>query len=541
MDVQLPDGTVIQGVPDGMSKADLTAKLKSNGYDVSKLEAPKDEPWQAKLGRQVLNAGAGAVRGAGSIGATLMTPYDLFAGNTKSIGNPERRAAMDEGLQTLGADTSSMAYQGGKLAGEIAGTAGAGGAVGNVLGRMGAAPALVDAVTTAGMSAKGAGIGARAAGGAINGAISAGMINPEDAGLGATVGGALPVAIKGAGLLSNKAGSATRKLFEGNVSDEVATLAKRAKELGIDIPADRLTNSRPLNAMAEGLKYVPFSGRAGTEDLMNSQLNKALSKTFGQDSSNVTMALRKANDKLGMEFDNVLSKNGVKVDKELLTGLADVYNKAEKELGSDALKPIASKIDELMTKGQSGLIDGQAAYNIKKDLDRIGRGNTTSAFHALELKGQLMDALNRSLGPDKAAAFAKTRQHYGNMLALEKLAKNGVEGEVSAARLANLPNINNQPLQELADIAAQFVKSRESQHGGAQRALVGLAGATVGGVPGLAAGATAGRIANSALNSNTIKSLMLGEKLPKNKLAQLLESPEAQQMLLRSAPAISAQ
>jgi len=37
MDVRLPDGTVIKGVPDGMSKADLTAKLAKNGYDVSKL------------------------------------------------------------------------------------------------------------------------------------------------------------------------------------------------------------------------------------------------------------------------------------------------------------------------------------------------------------------------------------------------------------------------------------------------------------------------------------------------------------------------
>lgn len=40
MDVRLPDGTVIRGVPDGMSKADLTAKLARNGYDVAKLGAP---------------------------------------------------------------------------------------------------------------------------------------------------------------------------------------------------------------------------------------------------------------------------------------------------------------------------------------------------------------------------------------------------------------------------------------------------------------------------------------------------------------------
>jgi enamine deaminase RidA (YjgF/YER057c/UK114 family) len=45
MDVRLPDGTVIRGVPDGTSKADLTAKLARNGYDVSKLGGlPSDVP-----------------------------------------------------------------------------------------------------------------------------------------------------------------------------------------------------------------------------------------------------------------------------------------------------------------------------------------------------------------------------------------------------------------------------------------------------------------------------------------------------------------
>jgi hypothetical protein len=69
------------------------------------------------------------LRGAGSIGATLLTPYDLVAGNTKSIGNPERRQAMTDALQTMGADTQSLAFQGGKLGGEIAGTLGIGSAL----------------------------------------------------------------------------------------------------------------------------------------------------------------------------------------------------------------------------------------------------------------------------------------------------------------------------------------------------------------------------------------------------------------------------
>jgi hypothetical protein len=40
MDVRLPDGTIIKGVPDGMSKADLTTNLQANGYDVNKLAVP---------------------------------------------------------------------------------------------------------------------------------------------------------------------------------------------------------------------------------------------------------------------------------------------------------------------------------------------------------------------------------------------------------------------------------------------------------------------------------------------------------------------
>jgi hypothetical protein len=190
----------------------------------------------------------------------------------------------------------------------------------------------------------------------------------------------------------------------------------------------------------------------------------------------------------------------------------------------------------LVSKGASGVIDGQAAYNIKRTLDRIGRGNTPTAYHALELKGVLMDALNRSLGPAEAQAFAQTRQQYGNMLALEKLAKNGVEGEISVARLANLKNINNQPLQELADIAAQFVKPREGQHGAMQRAVVGLGAGVAGGLPGMAAVGAGGRAVNTALNSNALRALALGQPAAPNPIQQLLANQEMQQLGYRAAP-----
>lgn len=501
------------------------------------------------------NLVAGAVRGAGSIGATLLAPYDMskdaLAGKGLSLqSNRERRAGMDGGLEALGAQPDSLMYQGGKLAGEIAGTAGAGGVLANGARAIGATRAMsglepiVNGVArgleTGGfrvgeLAGTGLGTATRIGTGAATGGAAAGLVNPSDTGTGVLIGGGLP----GATQLAGKAGNAVRKaVVGGGASPEVAQLAQRAKELGIEIPADRMVDSKPLNALASSLNYIPLSGRTGTENAMNSQLNRALSKTFGQDSSNVTMALRKAETALGGEFDRVLSSNAVNVDQQLMEELAASANRASRELGADGARIIGNQVDDILAKAGEGAIDGQAAYNIKKTLDQIGRRNSPEAFYANDLKKALMGALNRSLGPEEAKAFQGVRQQYGNMLDLQKLAKNGVEGEISVARLANMKDIGNPQMQELADIAAQFVKPREGAHGAAQRVFgAGGAGVTAGlaalGVPGAAAMAVGaggvmagGRMANKALNSNALRDMLLN--------APAVE-PEALNLLSRGA------
>ena len=126
-----------------------TADAKALADEIRKMRSAQASPAPAATEESggfmqgVGNLGAGLVRGAGSIGATLLTPYDLAVGNTKSIGNPERRAGMDAGLQSLGAEPDSWMYKGGKLGGELAGTFGTGGALANVATR--AAPAAAAA------------------------------------------------------------------------------------------------------------------------------------------------------------------------------------------------------------------------------------------------------------------------------------------------------------------------------------------------------------------------------------------------------------
>ena len=542
--IDVPGMGVVE-FPDGMTDAQIVDAIKRNSAPERSLPA--------RIGQQVGNYAGGLVRGAGSLGATILAPLDIasdaLAGKGLSLeSNRQRRASMDEFMRDRGVETDSLAYGAGKLTTELGGTLGVGGALAKgaaaVPGVAKAVPNLLTSIGSAGMKAGPAATGivggtrnalTRAAGGAITGGASAGLVNPDDAGTGALVGGLAPGAMKLAGAAGNLVGRGARAAV-GTVSPDVAALAKRAKALGIEIPADRLVDSKPLDAVASGLNYVPFSGRASTERKMGEQLNRAASRLMGQDTPNINKALRDADVALGAKFETTLKSTGVQFDKQLLDDVSAVYNTAQKELGSDALKAISSQLDDLIEKGRSGVIDGQAAYNIKRTLDRIGRRNAPEAFHALELKRALMDGLNRSLGPDGARAFAATRQQYGNMLALEKLAKNGVEGEISVARLANLRNINNEPLQELADIAAQFVKPREGQHGAMQRAVVGLTAGAAGGPLGLAATVATGRAGNTALNSNVMRQLMLGER--PNALRALTD-PRLQQLGYRAAPVAS--
>jgi hypothetical protein len=550
--ITAPDGTVYKVTgPEGSTEAQALEQVKAQ--HAAKAPVTADKPKQSMpVGMQTMtNIGGGILRGAGSIGATILAPIDAAARaigvQNDFIGRTDRRDAMDNALQGAGVETDSLAYAGGKLGAEIAGTLGAGGAIANAAARVpgvaAAAPNLLQSIRTAGMSSGTGGVMQnallRAAGGATSGAASAGLVNPSDVAQGGVIGAVAPNAIKVAGAVGGGIGKVARKVLP-QASDEVAALAKRAAELGIDVPADRLVDSKPLNAVAASLNYVPLSGRAGTEAKMAKQLDRALSRTFGQDSENVTQALRKASSALGGQFDTVLQNNSVKITPAFKQALAEAEDRATNELGAEGAGIIHKQIAAILSKGTTGEIDGQAAYNIKKTLDRIGARNTSEAFYARDLKKALMAALNESLGPQQAASFKTLRQQYGNMLALENLAQNGAEGGVSAARLGNMKNIGNDDLQELADIASQFMRTRESPHGALQRLVIGGTAASVGGglgaLPAVAGAAVAGRGANAALNSNAMRRLITNDQTP-NALARLLQqNPELLQAGVRAAP-----
>jgi len=92
MDVRLPDGTLIRNVPDDMTKAQLTEKLRANGYDIGGDEQPSRgvagyiDTTLGNIPRDVTNIGQGLYNAA-------TDPLQTLQNVAEAVENPIRTGA----------------------------------------------------------------------------------------------------------------------------------------------------------------------------------------------------------------------------------------------------------------------------------------------------------------------------------------------------------------------------------------------------------------------------------------------------------------
>lgn len=274
MNVTLPDGTVINDVPDGMSKADLTAKLKRNGYDVSKLETASkaDQPFAVENGPMAAVMGMGKGVGSTVLGAQKylgkgidavggLLPHDrnlssvITGGNKNAIEKAgqwlvkdaeQGRAKLSDELAPYKKESPYYAG-GGELAGEIAATLPVGGVLARGVGAIAPkAVAVRNALRSGGMTTGGGtnllkDLALRSGAGATVGGVSAGLTNDE-AGTGAVIGGALPGVLKVAGAVGNAASGAMKagaqRLMQSAVKPTIAQLRTGDADIAVQALLD---------------------------------------------------------------------------------------------------------------------------------------------------------------------------------------------------------------------------------------------------------------------------------------------------------------
>lgn len=191
---------------------------------------------RAEVGRATL----GGVRGAADIGNTLLRGGAWLADKLApgvAARDRERQQSLDQ-FFTDRVPPNDPAFLIGRVASNIAGTAGVGPALAAPLRGLAAgsptATALVNAVGSGGMTTGTPGLGRaadlalRTLGGATTGGASAALVDPDSVGTGAAIGAALPGSLQVAGKVASATGRGLRHLrtpADARMAREVATMA----------------------------------------------------------------------------------------------------------------------------------------------------------------------------------------------------------------------------------------------------------------------------------------------------------------------------
>lgn len=504
---------------------------------------------------------AGAARGASGIGSTLLEAAkytnpvsalrEAMAGPAPLQNIGQRTQAVESTLSGMGADTSSLPYQAGKIGTEIAGTLGVGGAIAKPIA--GVAPRIATAIQSGGMS-----VGPRQSlirdmatrilGGGITGGASAGLVNPEQAGTGAAIGAALPPAISGAGAVGGAIGRAIRG---PQVAPQVQQAVSSAREAGYVIPPTQ-ANPTLANRVLEGLSgkiTTAQNASARNQPITNELARKAIGAA--DLSPEGIQAVRAS---ANAAYDELAQVGAFQAD--------DAYREAlRKAAGSKALPGIVNKeVDELVdVLSQQGQLDAQQTIESIKRLRFEGSANksaqdpTKRALGSAQMKisAALEDLIDRNLkgSPELLQNYRAARQTLAKTYDVEK-ALNQASGNVDAAKLARQLQ-KGRPLtgelRQVAEFAQQFPKAAQSVE--RMGSLPQVSPLDFGAMGALSAATSnplmmAGIAARPAARGLALSPLIQNRLVQSNRtntMAELLSSPEGQRLLYGSAPVVSAQ
>lgn len=566
-----PDGKTydIEG-PAGATADQLGSVITSQNQGQHQANAESTRSQMAKeyapagfgqaLKEQVGNLAAGAVRGAGSIGATItdqlrgkladpvnqavpanMRP-DVTAGLQDAPRGDELRTSMTDVLRTAGADPSSPAFTAGKLGTEVAGTMGVGGAAAQGLTKFApgvakAVPALVDALRTGGFTAGGAtgptAAAVRSIGGAVNGGLSAGLIDPKDMAAGAAVGAAAPLVVKGMGAIGEKIGDSANDRLADALKKYSAGAPKRetieaAIDAGYVIPPN-MVNPSFANQTIESI-----AGKQATQQIASTK------------NTEVTEGLvRKA---LGIPEDVPLSKS-------TLEGLRKTAGTAYADVSS--LSPQAATDLEALKVARNEAQGWFRAYNRSASpLDLAKAKDARALSDSLEQTlEQHAASANR---PELIPALRDARKEIAKTYTVER-SLNDASGTVDARVLGRMLE-KGVPLTDELKTAGRFAsafptvaKSPQQVGSPAAHNMKALASALMGG-GGIAAAGPLGVGAAAVpfvapplaralmFRQGAQQALVQGAPQASNaaQLAIALRDPAVQQLILKSAPALAA-
>lgn len=513
--ITAPDGRTFEvTAPEGATQDQVLEYAKKN--------APQPSASMGQMLRkeamESIPAGmiGGALRGAGSIGATLLRPFE--SGEV----NKSRRDAMTNTLGDVGFATDSIPFGFGKILTEIGGTAGVGGLAGKLAAPFSqtAARALASSGMTTGLKPatlvdKAADLALRSGAGGVTGLLSAGLVNPEEADTGAAIGATLPGAAKIAGTI----GGALGRSIVSNKNDDLAR--KAINEYGIPLDFASVKGgpmAKATKSILDDLMLTSNIGEARREAAQEG-FNRAVGRQFGADAPSLTPdVVDAAKKKMGAEFTRIWGRNTLKIDPQFVQDLQQIQSDAVSKLNPEQAAQVNRQVQNLLQKAQGLDIDGAFANNWQSELRMAAESEKGLHQKVLtDLRKAALSAFNRSVSPEDAASLAMNTKQYKAFKTVEPLLRKSSVGE-AGREIGNVPaallpsavaksysDPSSVPLGELAQIGSRYMVDRTPRTGGSIRAglqnLGVLGGAAMGGVPAVAIGVPSALAAQAMLTS----------------------------------------
>lgn len=521
----MPDGTIIQGVPEGTPKAEIMRKYQA-------LKKPERTTMQ-KVSRQLgLTARAGiegltAIPGmiadapfrvARAAGADVPLPSEAQSGLlNKFLPQPENAT---ERVANIGA--SAIAGTGGMVKLSELGAKAASPVVSQSLQQLGQQP---------GMQVLSAGTGG----------VSAGTAQERGAGpVGTTLAGI-------AGSLAPYAASQTAAKLLNPVqkfkSPEQTALINQAKKQGFKLTAGQETGNERLQAAESTMRRVPGGGEIQEIGFNNWKiLNRNALKAIGEGGDAVTPEiLSQADERIGSVFERVTKNATVALGDDFIDDLARVeqehvavWNK------SDEIKAV---LERALAAAEKGKVSGQEYQRIRSSLQKaavakISSGDANTGNALGDIAEALDNAAQRSIPENMVGELKNARKEWRNLLTLYDASTGNIAGKSGAGNLDPGALINavvknrgrkvfaKSPLgggDELADLArtATAIRDLIPSSGTAERmywmnALTGgggsVAGSILAGAPGAAVGYGAGLatpyLATKAMMSDSMQAYL---------------------------------
>ena len=484
MDVTLPNGRVIQGVPDGTTKAQVMEKAIAAGLaqasDFGELSPPEGGSVADPLAQGLSFGFSDEIAGAlGAIPASFSL-NDSFADKLSGIPDAYRgirdaaRGNNDAFTERNPNTALSATLAGGLLSGGAGLARTTAGTVGKqFVGRSAAA---------------GAGSGALAGAGSSEADTVAGLA--EDTAVGGLVGGVTGGAFSAAG-------------------QGLTQLAQRARSAEASVvPGMQLTpgqryGSETLQRIEAGLESFPLTSGAVSKLKQNNQsaINAAAAESIGESGDALTSdVLALAHKNLGDKFNQLTQGRKIPVDDQLEATLENIGRDSaeglfDRDVGVKALSKFTDKLE-------GGHFTDKDYQRISSQISKKMRSPSLEWEDKevlMGIKGAMDDAVERSLGPEDLAQFREVREQWRNLVMLEKGQNVRPEtGNVSGRSLANtlkredpagyLRGGNTSPLYEAARASQQFAPivgdSGTASRIAPQLLMQGVGGAGVSGLAG---------------------------------------------------------